>query len=65
MAMGNKIIPEETILIDATWNAERLISPSLIRIKLLPHINDNAEKISQLIIFGFKFSDVFDRQRLL
>lgn len=48
IAMGDKKIPDATILRDATWIAVRLTRPTLIRIKLLPQIKESMKKMSQL-----------------
>ena len=55
--MGNKTIPEEIILREATWKALRLIKPSFINIKLLPHITEREIKMNQLkkLLFKIRF----------
>ena len=55
MAMGNKTSPDEIILIEATWKADKFSKPSFIRIKLLPQIKEREIKMSQLINFEFIF----------
>ena len=49
-AVGSKTIPALNIRRAATWYALNVFKPIFIRIKELPHINDNARKIPQFIM---------------
>ena len=51
--MGDSTNPDEMILKEATWKAVNETSPSFIKIKLLPQINDSAMNITQLISLLF------------
>ncbi len=62
--MGERTNPDDIIRSEATWKAVRFSRPSLIRIKLLPQINESAIKMSQLINLLFKICTLFSTKMI-
>lgn len=51
MAKGNKTMPPDNILNEATWYADSTSNPSFININELPQMNDRTINKTQLIVW--------------